>query len=29
MIGSAGYYAYKKGRVAGLDLNAKATDKMN
>lgn len=29
MIGSAGYYAYKKGRVAGLDLNAKATDKLN
>lgn len=28
MIGSAGYYAYKKGRVAGLDLNAKATDKL-
>lgn len=29
MIGSAGYYAYKKGRVAGLDLNAKATDKLH
>lgn len=28
MIGSAGYYAYKKGRVAGLDLNAKATDRL-
>lgn len=28
MIGAAGYYAYKKGRVAGLDLNAKATDKL-
>ena len=26
MIGAAGYYAYKKGRVADLDLNAKATD---
>ena len=29
MIGSAGYYAYKKGIVAGLDLNAKATDKLH
>ena len=29
MIGSAGYYAYKKGRVAGLDLNAKATDNLH
>ena len=29
MIGSAGYYAYKKGRVAGLDLNAKATEKLH
>lgn len=29
MIGSAGYYAYKCGRVAGLDLNAKATDKLH
>lgn len=29
MIGSAGYYAYKKERVAGLDLNAKATDKLH
>lgn len=28
MIGSAGYYAYQKGKVAGLDLNAKATDKL-
>lgn len=28
MIGAAGYYAYKKGRVAGLDLNAKATDEL-
>ena len=24
MIGAAAYYAYKLGRVAGLDLNAKA-----
>lgn len=29
MIGSAGYYAYKKGRVAGFDLNAKATDNLH
>ena len=29
MIGAAGFYAYKKGRIAGLDLNAKATDKLN
>lgn len=29
MIGSAGYYAYQKGVVAGLDLNAKATDKLH
>lgn len=29
MIGAAGYYAYKLGRRAGLDLNAKATDKLN
>ena len=29
MIGSAGYYAYKLGRIADLDLNAKATDKLN
>ena len=29
MIGAAGYYAYKMGRIAGLDLNAKATDKLN
>lgn len=28
MIGAAGYYAYKLGRRAGLDLNAKATDKL-
>ena len=28
MIGAAGFYAYKLGRVAGLDLNAKATDKL-
>ena len=24
MIGAAGYYAYKRGDIAGLDLNAKA-----
>ena len=29
MIGAAGYYAYKLGRRANLDLNAKATDKLN
>ena len=29
MIGAAGYYAYNMGRRAGLDLNAKATDKLN
>lgn len=29
MIGAAGYYAYKLGRRAGLDLNAKANDKLN
>ena len=29
MIGAAGYYAYKIGRRASLDLNAKATDKLN
>ena len=29
MIGAAGYYAYKLGRRAGLDLNAKASDKLN
>lgn len=28
MIGAAGFYAYQKGRIAGLDLNAKATDKL-
>lgn len=28
MIGAAGYYAYKLGRRAGLDLNAKANDKL-
>lgn len=28
MIGAAGYYAYKLGRRADLDLNAKATDKL-
>lgn len=26
MIGAAGYYAYKNGKLASLDLNAKATD---
>lgn len=29
MIGAAGYYAYKLGRRAELDLNAKASDKLN
>ena len=29
MIGAAGYYAYKLGRRASLDLNVKATDKLN
>lgn len=29
MIGAAGYYAYKLGRRADLDLDAKATDKLN
>ncbi len=29
MIGAAGYYAYQLGRRANLDLNAKATDKLN
>lgn len=28
MIGAAGYYAYKLGRAAGLDLNAKANDEL-
>lgn len=28
MIGAAGYYAYKLGRRAGLDLNAKANDEL-
>jgi len=28
MIGAAGYYAYKSGRIAKLDLNAKATDEL-
>ena len=28
MIGAAGYYAYKLGRVADLSLNAKATDNL-
>ena len=29
MIGAAGYYAYKLGRFADLDLNSKANDKLN
>jgi len=29
MIAAAGYYAYKLGRIAGLDLNAKATLTLN
>lgn len=29
MIGAAGYYAYKLGRRADLDLNAKANEKLN
>ena len=29
MIGAAGYYAYKLGRKANLDLNAKASDRLN
>lgn len=29
MIGAAGYYAFKLGRRASLDLNAKANDKLN
>ncbi len=29
MIGAAGYYAYKIGKRADLDLNAKAVDKLN
>lgn len=29
MIGAAAYYAYKKGKVADLDLNSKATDKLS
>lgn len=29
MIGSAGYFAYKKGRRADLELNAKANDVLN
>lgn len=28
MIGAAGYYAYKLGRIADLELNAKATDRL-
>jgi hypothetical protein len=26
MIGAAGYYAYKLGRIADLNLNSKAND---
>lgn len=29
MIAAAGFFAYKLGRRAGLDLNAKASDKLN
>lgn len=29
MIAAAGYFAYKTGRRAGLDLNAKASEKLN
>lgn len=29
MIGAAGYYAYKKGKISDLYLNAKATDKLS
>ena len=29
MIGAAGYYAYQKGRIASLDLNAKANEELN
>ncbi len=29
MIGAAGYFAYKKGRIADLNLNSKASDKLN
>lgn len=29
MIAAAGYFAYKKGRLAGLDLNSKSSDKLN
>lgn len=29
MIGASGYYAYKRGDIAGLDLNAKATVKLS
>lgn len=29
MIGAAGYYAYKLGRIANLDFAAKATDKLH
>ena len=28
MIGAAAYFAYKKGRIATLDLNAKATEEL-
>lgn len=29
MIGAAAYYAYKKGKIADLNLNAKATDRLS
>ncbi|MCI8568060.1 MAG: tRNA (adenosine(37)-N6)-threonylcarbamoyltransferase complex transferase subunit TsaD [Bacilli bacterium] len=29
MIAAAGYFAYKKGRIATLDLNSKSNDKLN
>ena len=29
MIGAAGYFAYKLGRISNLNLNATATDKLN
>ena len=29
MIGAAGYYAYKLGRIADLNINSKANDELN
>ena len=29
MIATAGYYAYKDGRIADLTLNSKSSDKLN